>query len=121
PRRRSIRICHSVATVSFYHCSASAAVDALSLHDALPIYAGERLVDVGGRRFDPELLAFLDLHLVVDQLVDDLLPALLLSRAEEVDRKSTRLNSSHVSISYAVFCLNKKINDCDRNGCSDTS
>src|SRR5699024_12818723 len=25
------------------------------------------------------------------------------------DRKSTRLNSSHVSISYAVFCLNKKI------------
>src|SRR5690625_6267727 len=29
-----------------------------------------------------------------------------------VDRKSTRLNSSHVAISYAVFCLNKKIIDC---------
>src|SRR5437868_8710397 len=27
------------------------------------------------------------------------------------DRKSTRLNSSHVSISYAVFCLKKKIDD----------
>src|SRR5207249_10906335 len=27
---------------------------------------------------------------------------------ESVDRKSTRLNSSHVSISYAVFCLKKK-------------
>src|SRR5690606_39600932 len=27
-----------------------------------------------------------------------------------VDRKSTRLNSSHVKISYAVFCLKKKIN-----------
>src|SRR5690349_23732846 len=27
------------------------------------------------------------------------------------DRKSTRLNSSHVEISYAVFCLKKKIND----------
>src|SRR5437868_13284953 len=26
----------------------------------------------------------------------------------QVDRKSTRLNSSHVSISYAVFCLKKK-------------
>src|SRR5699024_11816127 len=26
-----------------------------------------------------------------------------------IDRKSTRLNSSHVSISYAVFCLKKKI------------
>src|SRR5207249_6843839 len=28
----------------------------------------------------------------------------------ELDRKSTRLNSSHVSISYAVFCLKKKNN-----------
>src|SRR5437868_10736186 len=27
---------------------------------------------------------------------------------ERIDRKSTRLNSSHVSISYAVFCLKKK-------------
>src|SRR5437868_9612685 len=27
---------------------------------------------------------------------------------DDVDRKSTRLNSSHVSISYAVFCLKKK-------------
>src|SRR5699024_12814185 len=27
---------------------------------------------------------------------------------QEIDRKSTRLNSSHVSISYAVFCLKKK-------------
>src|SRR5699024_12157345 len=33
---------------------------------------------------------------------------------EETDRKSTRLNSSHVSISYAVFCLNK--NKSDRMG-----
>src|SRR5438067_9873495 len=29
-------------------------------------------------------------------------------RLEDLDRKSTRLNSSHVSISYAVFCLKKK-------------
>src|SRR5438067_10678579 len=28
---------------------------------------------------------------------------------QDLDRKSTRLNSSHVSISYAVFCLKKKI------------
>src|SRR5437667_9147003 len=27
---------------------------------------------------------------------------------EEIDRKSTRLNSSHITISYAVFCLKKK-------------
>src|SRR6266576_6545613 len=32
----------------------------------------------------------------------------LCRRCGEVDRKSTRLNSSHVEISYAVFCLKKK-------------
>src|SRR5690606_41874281 len=32
----------------------------------------------------------------------------LLSRCSSLDRKSTRLNSSHVKISYAVFCLKKK-------------
>src|SRR5699024_11452350 len=32
----------------------------------------------------------------------------LLLLLKHLDRKSTRLNSSHVSISYAVFCLNKK-------------
>src|SRR3712207_8725387 len=31
-------------------------------------------------------------------------------RLPAVDRKSTRLNSSHANISYAVFCLKKKIN-----------
>src|SRR5258708_28096869 len=34
--------------------------------------------------------------------------ALLLACAKSVDRKSTRLNSSHQIISYAVFCLKKK-------------
>src|SRR5439155_20042044 len=33
-----------------------------------------------------------------------------LKRGDGVDRKSTRLNSSHVAISYAVFCLKKKKN-----------
>src|SRR5687768_17703401 len=32
------------------------------------------------------------------------------ARCERLDRKSTRLNSSHGYISYAVFCLKKKIN-----------
>src|SRR5205814_3735999 len=35
----------------------------------------------------------------------------LLAMREEEDRKSTRLNSSHLGISYAVFCLKKKINE----------
>src|SRR3712207_7641516 len=34
---------------------------------------------------------------------------------ERVDRKSTRLNSSHANISYAVFCLKKKKNECTTN------
>src|SRR3712207_8555993 len=35
-------------------------------------------------------------------------PALTLAVVAAVDRKSTRLNSSHANISYAVFCLKKK-------------
>src|SRR5699024_4362030 len=46
---------------------------------------------------------------VTDEEVDTALENLRQSQAElvlkEEDRKSTRLNSSHVSISYAVFCL----------------
>src|SRR5699024_12727840 len=42
-----------------------------------------------------------------DALVDDA-PTYVLSPGLFKDRKSTRLNSSHVSISYAVFCLKKK-------------
>src|SRR2546426_1746887 len=37
-------------------------------------------------------------------------PAHLAGAAEKADRKSTRLNSSHLVISYAVFCLKKKKN-----------
>src|SRR5258708_21299446 len=36
----------------------------------------------------------------------------LFSRTQYADRKSTRLNSSHQIISYAVFCLKKKKNNC---------
>src|SRR3712207_6921977 len=43
--------------------------------------------------------------------VDGLLPRQV-ERAVE-DRKSTRLNSSHANISYAVFCLKKKKKTCD--------
>src|SRR3989442_2453837 len=35
---------------------------------------------------------------------------------EQVDRKSTRLNSSHVRISYAVFCLKKKVHQRNQFG-----
>src|SRR5690349_24217115 len=45
---------------------------------------------------------------------DDLLPRRAFHRGDaclDADRKSTRLNSSHVEISYAVFCLKKKKKD----------
>src|SRR5690554_7109169 len=41
---------------------------------------------------------------------DDLTARGLYYRGRVLDRKSTRLNSSHVRISYAVFCLKKKKN-----------
>src|SRR5207249_9198428 len=40
---------------------------------------------------------------------------MVISNLKSLDRKSTRLNSSHVSISYAVFCLKKKIHKLSKN------
>src|SRR2546430_10119694 len=45
-------------------------------------------------------------HAAVD---DDRVHAAAVGVVHEIDRKSTRLNSSHSQISYAVFCLKKKI------------
>src|SRR5690625_7046144 len=42
------------------------------------------------------------------------------TKAEELDRKSTRLNSSHVAISYAVFCLKKKKETADEHAAQQT-
>src|SRR5690625_7725560 len=42
---------------------------------------------------------------------DSMVRALVKAAAPKGDRKSTRLNSSHVAISYAVFCLKKKSNE----------
>src|SRR5690349_22438564 len=70
----------------FMYAPATTEIYTLSLHDALPIYA-----DHGrdGREQDRADAAY--------------------GRVDQ-DRKSTRLNSSHVEISYAVFCLKKKMN-----------
>src|SRR5690606_41008279 len=93
----------------------------LSLHDALPIWAqgspckhwlgvplcrGERVIGVmaiqsyqsnaGYNAHDLALISHIAIHTVT-----------AIDRVRR-DRKSTRLNSSHVKISYAVFCLKKK-------------
>src|SRR5690554_7035804 len=43
-------------------------------------------------------------HIIATPHLNDSLPSMM----QSLDRKSTRLNSSHVRISYAVFCLKKK-------------
>src|SRR5438105_6302294 len=81
----------------------------LSLHDALPIYH-ERLAPLIDR---PEM-AFPILR-TTDRLFEGLAdtehPQGVAALVKPRDRKSTRLNSSHEWISYAVFCLKKKSTD----------
>src|SRR3712207_7451240 len=92
----------------FFNDTATTEIYTLSLHDALPIYrvhqprhavvgAGLVVRVAGGAGEVFEVAGGDDRHRV-DVRVRD--------RRE--DRKSTRLNSSHANISYAVFCLKKK-------------
>src|SRR5690242_20811221 len=78
----------------------------LSLHDALPICVG-----TGSRtRLRPRATIVPSAEAITAPMACD--PAAYAAHASEIaacqDRKSTRLNSSHMSISYAVFCLKKK-------------
>src|SRR5207249_11326128 len=97
-------------------CPPTPARSALSLHDALPIF------DVGIDRkayarqdhtsgfhdFPVETDRLAQLQPRFDAAVDAVVIQQTLHPMTPEDRKSTRLNSSHVSISYAVFCLKKK-------------
>src|SRR5438477_8710374 len=81
----------------FFNDTATTEIYTLSLHDALPIYLEftERVSAITGP--DGEYtLEYLTKGSHVVGIFDC------------EDRKSTRLNSSHMSISYAVFCLKKK-------------
>src|SRR5437773_4486525 len=91
----------------------TALVLALALHDALPIYDGVERVARGEARGGLRRGGG-PVEVEGQQGVGSvrLEGAGALGRAHEVraeDRKSTRLNSSHITISYAVFCLKKKI------------
>src|SRR2546422_9964185 len=82
----TVRRKSSISLFFFFNDTATTEIYTLSLHDALPISRYGRCGQVGpggpsGHRFDADSAA---------------------------DRKSTRLNSSHGYISYAVFCLKKK-------------
>src|SRR2546430_10515166 len=78
----------------FLNDTATTEIYTLSLHDALPIWNGQAQRTAGEAADAEEALDDQELKVVDDDA--------------EVDRKSTRLNSSHSQISYAVFCLKKK-------------
>src|SRR5207245_2980421 len=97
-------LCISRSCCFFLHAAPASALYTLSLHAALPIYqickVWPKAPDFG---FPDEMSAFglqfghgLGLARIAGR------------RPTSRDRKSTRLNSSHGSISYAVFCLKKK-------------
>src|SRR5438067_12828950 len=94
-----------------FNYTATPEIYTLSLHDALPISPNRgldartqfrlgraRLLDMTFADFEGRIRDELDRMLGLGGQVEQPCPA---------DRKSTRLNSSHVSISYAVFCLIK--------------
>src|SRR3712207_6888930 len=103
----------------FFNDTATTEIYTLSLHDALPIWRdvrrdqlvrGDPMGDL--RAIDPRAVELLDhraqrLHAVGHPVPLDR-QAVVGPVDEPVDRKSTRLNSSHANISYAVFCLKKK-------------
>src|SRR3712207_8260141 len=86
----------------FFNDTATTEIYTLSLHDALPI-CRVFLRAYGGRRFSVDRPAATERGLRPDRHAA---PRCRPRRSE--DRKSTRLNSSHANISYAVFCLKKK-------------
>src|SRR5256885_15280231 len=82
-----IRFIFMIFIFFFFNDTATTEIYTLSLHDALPIWLLQRGADL-------DLAAGLGLEVGVAE--------------GAADRKSTRLNSSHLVISYAVFCLKKK-------------
>src|SRR5688572_33394497 len=105
-----MHLLHALTRCFFFNETATTEIYTLSLHDALPIFEGLRgsaacFVDMGSVERRPQFPA------LVTANFDDTVyrvwrgPA---PRRTHSDRKSTRLNSSHSQISYAVFCLKKK-------------
>src|SRR5690625_5886278 len=78
----------------------------LSLHDALPICAMDMALKDAS--LEPEEISYINAHGTSTDMNDRLETKAIKEVFGDQDRKSTRLNSSHVAISYAVFCLKKK-------------
>src|SRR5258708_19337223 len=97
----------------FFNDTATTEIYTLSLHDALPIYRRD-VLPAGGRAGRQKARG----HPLQDPAADDRSGNVCAGDGSARpdgcgparDRKSTRLNSSHQIISYAVFCLKKKNN-----------
>src|SRR5436190_8970752 len=81
----------------FFNDTSTTEIYTLSLHDALPIFSttGDLVTDKPLHEFGGAGVFVKELERAAEFM-------------ERLDRKSTRLNSSHTVISYAVFCLKKK-------------
>src|SRR5437588_3340961 len=90
----------------FFNATSTTEIYTLSLHDALPIYCR---IEIRSDHFGPRSWLSADSP-SLDELIRS--EAIMPGR----DRKSTRLNSSHTVISYAVFCLKKKKKKKETNG-----
>src|SRR5258708_32606787 len=89
------------STFFFFNDTATTEIYTLSLHDALPIYLTQTRL---------ERLLHAEQLVRTEKIRQDNDTVRLEFRRQRInlDRKSTRLNSSHQIISYAVFCLKKK-------------
>src|SRR5256885_10145180 len=91
-------------TFFFFNDTATTEIYTLSLHDALPISSFMITLNVAVDR----RIAALNLASWARPSIVRLGSLIAFRHAWLTDRKSTRLNSSHLVISYAVFCLQRK-------------
>src|SRR3712207_7537760 len=91
----------------FFNDTATTEIYTLSLHDALPISGARRWPHDRRPGSDGGLPEHRHYHDLERRLASDHQPQQG-PPGLPGDRKSTRLNSSHANISYAVFCLKKK-------------
>src|SRR2546430_13726677 len=100
----------------FFNDTATTEIYTLSLHDALPISRLQRkrtLIHYHSGEARDHLRRFRTAQPILKWADRVVVPSAYL-RDEFRDRKSTRLNSSHSQISYAVFCLKTKRNNDDQ-------
>src|SRR3712207_7500399 len=99
----------------FVNDTATTEIYTLSLHDALPI-SFERTLEVNLLGVWRTVRACLP-HVIERRGYVLVIASMAAALHGAGDRKSTRLNSSHANISYAVFCLKKKKNTQRPHGC----